>query len=551
MAERALATAFVNIVPGTKDLESYLKGKLGSDVASAGTGAGEGYSKSMAGGFGAKMKGAFAPIIGGLGLAFGAVGAVSFVKDMYGAAVEGQKVDAVLTNITGSMGLFGDGAGKVVSRLQDFATAQMKLTGVDDDVIKGTQAKLMTFKNLASTAGELGGMFDRTTTAAMDLAAAGFGSAEGNAVALGKALNDPVAGMASLGRMGVQFTDDQKKVIEGLVKTGDMAGAQKIIMGELETQVGGTAEASATAGEKMKARLDDAIQGIGTQLMPVFEGIVGIISEKVVPAFEGAIDGVKGFLGWFGENQSWLIPVMAGLGTVLLAIGVNIGIMNVAALIAGAGGLPAIIASTWAWTAALLANPITWIVLGIGLLIAGLVLLAMNWDKVVAWVSKVWSGFTSWLGKSFDDMGQWFASIGEAFGTVFGAVGDVVKGAFEGVVNFIKGYINTIINIINGVIDGINGVGSLLSDATGGAINFKIGHIPKLADGGYVTGPTTALIGEAGPEVVTPLKDFERMMGIDGAKGQTVNYYAAPNDSITSEQKLIDAMRRARVQGAF
>ena len=323
-------------------------------------------------------------------------------------------------------------------------------------------------------------------------------------------------------------------------------------MGELETQVGGTAEASATAGEKMKARLDDAIQGIGTQLMPVFEGIIGIISDKVVPAFEDAIAGVKGFLGWFGENQGWLLPVMAGLGAVLLAIGVNIGIMNIAALIAGAGGLPAIIAATWAWTAALLANPITWIVLGIGLLIAGLVLLAMNWDKVVAWVSKVWSGFTGWLGKSFDDMGKWFGSIGEAFGTVFGAIGDVVKGAFDGVVNFIKGYINTIINIINGVIDGINGVGKLLSDATGGTISFKIGHVPKLADGGYVTGPTTALIGEAGPEVVTPLKDFERMMGIgNGGNGQTINYYAAPNDSISSEQKMTDAVRRARLMGAF
>ncbi len=68
-----------------------------------------------------------------------------------------------------------------------------------------------------------------------------------------------------------------------------------------------------------------------------------------------------------------------------------------------------------------------------------------------------------------------------------------------------------------------------------------------MAAGGYVEGPTPAIIGEAGPEVVTPLKDFERMMGISNGSAQTINYYAAPNQSIDSEQALFQAMRRAKV----
>jgi hypothetical protein len=43
--------------------------------------------------------------------------------------------------------------------------------------IKG-QAKLLTFRELAQSANEVGGEFDRATKAAIDLAAAGFGSAE-------------------------------------------------------------------------------------------------------------------------------------------------------------------------------------------------------------------------------------------------------------------------------------------------------------------------------------------------------------------------------------
>ena len=58
--------------------------------------------------------------------------------------------------------------------------------------------------------------------------------------------------------------------------------------------------------------------------------------------------------------------------------------------------------------------------------------------------------------------------------------------------------------------------------------------------------PTAALIGEAGPEVVIPLNRFESMMGLDG-KGKTVNYHAAQNQSLDSEQALFQAMRRAKV----
>lgn len=71
------------------------------------------------------------------------------------------------------------------------------------------------------------------------------------------------------------------------------------------------------------------------------------------------------------------------------------------------------------------------------------------------------------------------------------------------------------------------------------------------AKGGFVTGPTRALIGEAGPEVVTPLKDFERMMGIGENATKVVNYYAAPNASLDSEQALLNAIKRAKVVAAW
>jgi hypothetical protein len=548
MAERALATAFVNLVPGTVELDKYIKKDLGIAVEEAGTSAGQKLGTKVGEGFGSKIKSHIMPVLGSLGVAFGAAGVINFGKDMYQAAVEGAKGDAVLGNITKSMGLFGDKTDKVTGRVMDYATAMMKSTGVDDDTIKAAQAKLMTFSKVAKSADTMGGTFDKTTSLAADLAAAGFGTMDSAAVMLGKALQDPEKGVTALQRVGVSLSESQKNQVKDFMKVNDVAGAQKVILDEVSKQVGGTAEASATASEKMSARWDDAVQNLGTTLMPVFDAVIGFIGDKLVPAFDDASAGVTKFFGWFNDNQSWLLPVLAGISGILLSIGIYLGIMNVMALITAAGGLPAIIAATWAWTAALLANPITWIILGIGLLIAGIVALAMNWDKVVKWISTVWGGFTKWLGTAFKAMGKWWNDT-------WSAMGNFIKDTFNAIVGFVKAPINFIIDLINSMIDRINAVKidipAFARGLFGGAktLGFDINHIPHLAKGGLVTGPTTALIGEAGPEVVTPLKDFERMAGIGSGKGQTIIYNAAPNDSIDAEQKLVNAVQRARVLG--
>jgi len=69
----------------------------------------------------------------------------------------------------------------------------------------------------------------------------------------------------------------------------------------------------------------------------------------------------------------------------------------------------------------------------------------------------------------------------------------------------------------------------------------SIPFIPKMATGGIVTSPTTALIGEAGPEAVIPLN----RMGSMG--GSTINIVV--NGSVTTEGDLVNAIRNAILQG--
>jgi hypothetical protein len=217
----------------------------------------------------------------------------------------GRAGDRALANVTKQMGLFGGEADDVTKRLIDYADVVSRSNGVDGQSIGIAQTKLMTFKELAKSADVAGGAFDRATMAAIDMASAGFGSAETNAVQLGKALNDPIKGINSLTRSGITFTAQEKAKIATLVESNQMLKAQDIILKAIETQVGGTAEASATSSGKIKAswqQIKDAFaepMSMGVDSMPgalesVFPKIIAKAEELGTLIGQTIADAVNG-----------------------------------------------------------------------------------------------------------------------------------------------------------------------------------------------------------------------------------------------------------------
>ena len=221
--------------------------------------------------------------LGRIGTTLAAAFSVRAITNFAGEAIKAAEASEVanrrLDQIANSMNLFGAETSMVTSRLKSFADQQMLIIGQDDELIKSTQAKLLTFKNLALTADEAGGAFDRATIAAFDLAAAGFGSAETNAVQLGKALQDPIKGITALARAGVTFTAQEKENIKTLVESNKMLEAQDLILSAIETQVGGTAAATVTESQKMSIAFGEVTEQIGKGLLPAFEDIASTATE--------------------------------------------------------------------------------------------------------------------------------------------------------------------------------------------------------------------------------------------------------------------------------
>lgn len=219
--------------------------------------------------------------VAAVGAAAVGVGAV-FAKQAISAAEEAATAQARLEQVAQSMGFVGGAYSGATQRLQDYASELSKQIAVEDESILAVQAKLATFREVGATMDEAGGAMDRATQAAFNLAAAGFGEAESNATQLGKALQDPVKGITALARAGVTFTEQEKEKIKAMVEAGDVAGAQNLILGALEAQVGGVAEATANASEKMAVGFGELQESVGMALLPAFNELV----DTLLPVFE-------------------------------------------------------------------------------------------------------------------------------------------------------------------------------------------------------------------------------------------------------------------------
>jgi phage-related protein len=232
-----------------------------------------------------------------VGLAAGAVAAVAVGRALIQAGERAATSNARVEQVAASMGLFGDKTGDVTKRVLAYGESLARTTGIDTNVIKTTQAKLLTFAEVAKTADVMGGSFDRATVAAVDLAAAGFGSAEANAVQLGKALNDPIKGLGALAKSGVTFTESEKARIKTLVESNKVTEAQGVILSAIEKQVGGVAKATANGSDKMKVAFEQVKERLGLQLLPVFDRAASFVATVFLPAAERLASQLIGKLG--------------------------------------------------------------------------------------------------------------------------------------------------------------------------------------------------------------------------------------------------------------
>lgn len=208
----------------------------------------------------------------------------------------------------------GEAAGFTTSQLEDMAKELQKnsLLG-DEQILNDVTAQLLTFTKVT------GETFDRAQVAAMDLATVVDTDLRSNTIQLGKALNDPIKGVTALSRAGVMFSDEQKETIETLQQSGDLLGAQNIILTELEAQYGGAAKAASEAGLGGFQRLSNAFQDLlepmgraiidlGDTFLPILNLLPGYIQDAfgiIQRVFAPVIESAQRLASRFEETTDW------------------------------------------------------------------------------------------------------------------------------------------------------------------------------------------------------------------------------------------------------
>lgn len=198
-------------------------------------------------------------LAGAMGLAFGSAQVIGFMKDSV-ALVQREnevigKLNATLKSTNYSAGLMSDELVDLAKNLEELSNYKF-----DDKDIIDAEGLMLTFKSINKE------VFPEAIRLAMDLSVRFDQDLKTSVIQLGKALDDPIRGITALRKSGVMFTDAQEEQIKALVKTNDLLGAQKIILAELSTQVEGSAAASVDAYTLKVNQLNEALEDVQNTL---------------------------------------------------------------------------------------------------------------------------------------------------------------------------------------------------------------------------------------------------------------------------------------------
>lgn len=260
--------------------------------------------------------------------------------------------------------------------------------------------------------------------------------------------------MASKPTVTATLAGDESDLTRAFDRVGQSAD-------QMESQVDSASRGMESAGDRA-GRVSDAFDTADTRAMGFRDTLTGLqdgfqgltndsdsLMETLLLLGFGIGDLASGFV-------NFIIPALTSFWTTLTTT---------------------VIPAVWSFTTALLANPITWIVLGIAALIGILYLLGVRWDDVKNVVGNV----IGWIRDRWNDLMGWFGGVPEWFGRIFSGIGNAISAAFKGALNWVIDRLNWLVDRANDLIYGINVV-SPFNDIP------SIPHIPRMHTGGVVQG---------------------------------------------------------------
>lgn len=420
--------------------------------------------------------------------------AVDAVKAFAEDDAAAQKLATTLQNVTGA-------TDDQIRSVEDYITKTSIAAAVADDELRPALDALVRGTGDVAQAQDLLGL-------ALDISA-GTGKDLGTVSdALSKAYNGNYKALKAL--------DPQ---LAGIIAKG---GDADILFGNLANTFQNQASKQAgTAQGKFKSlsiALGETKESIGAALLPII--------EKLLPKLQS--------MGNFVRDNTGLIVtiglVIGTLATAILALNAGLAVYNTIQAVTAAlnTALATTFSALWVATGAV-------VILAV---VAALVALQVKFDIFGKTIRAIKAAFEIWW--------AYVQFVFNGFKSIASGVFDAVKVSFDAWYGSVRNTLNALYSAFKTI---FNSVASIWNNTIGklsfkvpswvpviGGKGFDVPDIPMLAEGGIVTGPTLAMIGEAGPEAVIPLN----RAGMVG--GNTINVTvtsADPNAVVRALQQYV------------
>ena len=495
--------------------------------------------------------------------------AAAFATIGVAAAAGAVKAIDMASNLAESQSKVAQIFGESGAAIQAFSKTAATSLGLSEQNVLDAAGTFGIFGKAAGLGGtDLSDFSNQFTTLSSDLASFNNTSPEDAINAIGSALRGE---MEPIRRYGVMLDDAAIKaeaMSQGLYDgKGALSQQAKILAvtalvykktGDAQGDFARTSGGLANQTKIMKAQLTNAATTIGTALLPIAIKLAGFFANKVIPAVEklSEVFSEKGLAGVLDLAKAQLPKLQAAFSSLWGWI-TNVGVPKFVALMQSLGKAlidwigprigPAI-NKLGEWLAA----AGNWIInTGLPLLVDYLIKMG---NALVEWIEPRIQPAIKKLSELITSLGVWLVTkglpqlayqaaklAGALIGWVAKVLPDIIKGLGDAIIRAAGQLVQLGVDmgkqIAKGIGKGIskNVGGGILGNIFGGGIDLAP-NIPFLSNGGIVSRPTLAVIGESGPEAVVPLSGRNAGMGMGTTNYITINSGADPQAVVRALQ---------------
>ena len=440
MANSSIGTAWIQIKPSMKGVSSSIKQSLTGVGSSVGASEGKAFTGKWAAATGA---------IAGITSTVVSAAASKISENISGAI---SRIDALnqFPKVLANFGVSADESAEAINRISE---RMQGLPTTLDQAAGGVRNLFMVTKDLSAAEA----MFYAINDAAMVFAGGSTEAVDRFIYAFKQSMSSGKVLAQDFNQMNEAIPGLMDKVAEamgitfGELKTGLSDGSISMdefnkTLTKLDTEGGAGMSALSESAKSATGCIETAFNNMNTAIQRGIASAIDSIgteniqaaAENIGKAFENVGKVIGGIINFIKENE----PVRVALLSFLATLGTLMMLTVVPAFIA--------------WAASLLANPITWIVLGVTALITGIVLLVSHIQEVGAWFNSVFSAIGEWFGNLFTQIGTFFTNVWQTIVNFFKPIIEWITNAaqwiwntfYQPVIDFLRNAIIVIVAIL-------------------------------------------------------------------------------------------------------